>query len=206
MGSKESPLSDSDDLTVVYCFPSNFSNIIGFGPWAGQMTINIDISFTHNKSFSGLLIPNGYSHHLEQCISISQETSGTLTVPSYFRFYLFIRQDSQTLKRCTVNRPKEIVPWWFSRYLLSQYLFSLGELSQNLSAHRWIVPMTFCPNAICPKNIRKSRDLSQTPNVPNTFCPKSQMSQLHFVPMSFVPQDFSPHCSLFHCPLTQFTF
>ena len=45
------------------------------------MTINIDISSTHNKSFSGLQIPNG-CFLLEQFIS--HETRGTLPGVSPF--------------------------------------------------------------------------------------------------------------------------
>ena len=79
---------------------------------------------------------------------------------------------------CTVNRPKEIVPWWFSQYLLSQRWLTLGELSQNLSAHRWIVPMTFCPNAFCPNAYLSQKKVN---------CPKCQKSQLHFVPKAKCP-------------------
>ena len=47
--------------------------------------------------------------------------------------------------------------------------------------------MTFCPNAICPKNIWKSRDLSQTPFVPKAKCPNYILSQYPLFPRILVP-------------------
>ena len=86
--------------------------------------------------------------------------------------------------------------------------FSL--LSQWQDHPRRIVPKPFCPQVNCPNDILsqyllsqcicvpKKSELSQMPKVPTTFCPKSQMSQLHFVPISFGLLEISSNTSNSH--------